>query len=233
MAEPCDTFWNARGVHFILLATETDAPQPFLSDTVGVAIVTGLVSVLTAVLTVLLTNRHARRESAAVRENNATEAEAIRTHAEKEAEAERREHRRAEVRGLVAEFVNSAEGWTQIHDMLVPVYYKSGTEKRFWLEWVDTDAGKELRENAMRLTRASGELRLVVRDQDLLDRLNEAMSAIDDRGPMKALLGESERTGGRLPKQSVMRDVFAHYRDVRARIKAVEHRAADLLRGDL
>ncbi|WP_415131569.1 hypothetical protein [Microbacterium sp.] len=219
-------------MHLLAVVTQPP-PAPLISDTVGVALVTGLVSILTAVLTVWLTNRHARRESKAVRDSNATEAAAIRAHTERESEIERREHRRSEVRRLVAEFVNAADDWTGAHDTMVPVYYTSAGDQSFWLEWPDTDSGRKMREDALRFTRASGELRLIVQDQPLRDRLKEALDSINDGGPMAALLKEGKETRGKIPEQSVMRDAFAHYRDVRARIQAVEDRGAELLRGDL
>lgn len=58
LADVEGALWNARCVHLILLAAKGD-PQPLISDTVGVALATGLVSIMTAVLTVWLTNRRA------------------------------------------------------------------------------------------------------------------------------------------------------------------------------
>lgn len=219
-------------MQLIFLAAKGD-PAPLISDTVGVAVVTGLISIFTAALTIWLTNRHARKESRAVRESNAAEAAAVRAHAEREAEMARREHRRTGVRGLVAEFVDAADAWTRVQDTMVPIYYANASDTTFWHEWVDTDTGVKMREDMLRLTRASGELRLVVQDQALLDRLSEAVNAIHDGGPMGALVEEGKATAGRVPEESAMRDAFAHYRDVRARIQAVEDRAAELLRGDL
>lgn len=223
---------DARCVHLITHAAQGD-PAPLISDTAGVAVVTGLISILTAALTIWLTNRHARKESRAVRESNASEAAAVRAHAEREADMARREHRRTGVRGLVAEFVDAADAWTRAHDTMVPIYYTAANDTTFWQEWPDTDTGTKMREDMFRLTRAAGELRLVVQDPALLESLDEAMKAIHNNEPMGALLKEGKATGGKIPEESVMRDAFAHYRDVRARIQAVEDRAAELLRGDL
>jgi len=188
--------------------------QPFVSEPTGAILATGLVSILTAAVTLILTNRHARRE----------------------AEAQRREPRRAEVRRLVSEFVHAGVTYATANDFLVPIFYKAAGESdsRFWTEWPDTDTGRQLREDRAAVTRSGRELNLVVGDKELQDAISNAIAVLENGEPLKALLDEARETHGKVPKEgSAMAGAFAYFRNVKVFFSAVETVAATKLQVDL
>ncbi len=182
-----------------------------MSDTVLVALITGGFTLLSGLLAVVLTHRYSKSQ----------------------AEAARRDERRRDVRALVAQFVNAGAQWAATHDVLVPIYFKNAGDKQFWLEWPDTDSGRALRENALTVERTAGELVLIVSDPQLLDGISRALEMKADGKPMEALLDDSRRSGGTTWTDGVMATAFAHYRAVGEAFRAVEHRASELLRGQL
>lgn len=182
-----------------------------MSETVLVALLTGVFTLASGVVGIVLTHRYARGQ----------------------AEAVRRDERRRDARALIAQLVNAGTQWARSQEVLVPAYFKAGNDQKFWIEWPDTDSGKALRENAQAVERAAGELRLIVSDPALLEAIARALELQADSAAMGELLDESKRTNGTSWKEGTMGKAFAHYRAVALAFAAVETRAAELLRGEL
>lgn len=183
-----------------------------MSETFWIALMTGGFTLIAGVVGVLLTHWYTRRQ----------------------ADAARRDDRRKEARVLLAELVHAGTQLGRMHGDLVPAYFKSATDQNFWFEWPDTDSGKLLRQCAGTVDRVSGELRLIVKDRQLLDLLAAALEKIADTDPMQELLEEGKRTGGKGPWDSkIMRGAIRHFKDIERAFQTVETRAAELLRGDL
>lgn len=188
--------------------------QPLISDAVGVGIVTGLVGLLTAIVTLVLSNRHARSE----------------------AETQRRELRRDEVRRLVSRFVRAGVAYADSFEFLIPVYYKAmgDGDQRFWLEWPDTDSGRKSREDREAITVIAGELRLVVGNAELRSAIDDAVVAVNDGTIMGALMKEAKVNKGVISESgSVMGEAFAHFRELKAAFVKVEDTAGAMLRADI
>ena len=182
-----------------------------MSETVLVALLTGGFTLASGIVAVVLTHRNSERQ----------------------AEATRREDRRREARALLAQFVEAGTQWAKMNGAIVPAYYKAANDQKFWVEWPDTDSGKAIREHALTVSRAAGELRLIVSDKRLLECIAAAQAAMADGEAMKALLDEGRRTNGGMWKGDVMTNAFAHHRGVEEAFGSVEARAAELLRGAL
>jgi hypothetical protein len=182
-----------------------------MSETVWVALLTGGFTLASGVIGVILTHRYSRTQ----------------------AEAARREDRRRDARALLAQFVEAGVQWSDANWNMVPIYQRSAQDRAFWLEWPDTDSGKAIRENARAITRAGGELRLIVGDEELLTRITAANAAMSDSAPMLALIDESKRAETGKSKMDALGDAWTHYGKVREAFRAVEGRAAELLRGEL
>ncbi|MGX1701697.1 hypothetical protein [Microbacterium sp. NPDC055357] len=182
-----------------------------MSETVYVALITGGFTLASGIIGIILTHRYSQRQ----------------------ADSARREERRRDVRALVAQLVSAGTVYAKMTGDLVPIYYSAAGDPNFWMEWPDTDSGREQRENAQTVRRIAGELRLMVRDSALLDALSGAMTLFADGTAMSALLAESKRTGGQIVDGGAVGDVFAYYRTLGDAFVAVENRAAELLRGDL
>lgn len=182
-----------------------------MSETVLIALLTGVFTLCSGVIGIVLTHRYTRGRDEAVR----------------------RDERRRDARALTAQFVNAGTQWARSQEVLVPAYFKAGNDQNFWVEWPDTDSGKALRENAQIVERAAGELRLIVSDAVLLDAIAKALELQGDSSAMGELLEESKRTSGTSWREGTMSKAFAHYRAVALAFGAVEARAAELLRGDL
>lgn len=181
-----------------------------MSETVLVALLTGVFTLGSGVVGIVLTHRYTRDQ----------------------AEAMRRDERRRDARVLIAQFVNAGTQWARSHEVLVPVYFKAGNDQNFWIEWPNTDSGRMLRENAQTIERTAGELRLIVSDPALLKTIATALELQADSDAMGELLDESKRTNGTSWKEGTMGNAFTHYRTVALAFAAVETRAAELLRGD-
>jgi len=182
-----------------------------MSETVAVALITGAFTLVSGIVGVVLTHRYSKAQ----------------------AEVTRREDRRRDARALIASLVEAGTQWATMNETLVPAYYKASTDKDFWFEFPDTDTGKAIRENALTIGRTAGELRLIVSDEALLDRISAAQALMADGAAMKALLEEGKRTNGGTWEGDVMLNAFAHHRDVLQAFRAVETRAAEILRGAL
>ncbi|WP_347978677.1 hypothetical protein [Microbacterium sp. ProA8] len=182
-----------------------------MSETVAVALITGGFTLVSGIIAVALTHRYSKAQ----------------------ADATRREDRRRDARALIASLVEAGTQWASMNETLVPSYYKAATDKAFWLEWPDTDSGKALREHALTIGRTAGELRLILSDDVLLDRISAAQALMTDGSAMQALLDEGRRTNGGTWEGDVMVNAFAYHRRVGNAFRAVESRAAELLRGTL
>jgi hypothetical protein len=182
-----------------------------MSETFWIALLTGAFTLTSGVLGVILTHRYSRTQ----------------------AEAARREDRRRDARGLLAQFVEAGAQWSDSNSAAVPAFYQAANDRSFWMEWPDTDSGKAIRENALTITRAAGELRLIVADDVLLDRIAATQTAMSDSSVMLALLDEGKSARGGKPVGNAMGDAWAYYRRVKEAFRAVEARAAELLRGEL
>lgn len=182
-----------------------------MSETVWVALITGGFTLASGIVAVILTHRYSKAQ----------------------AEATRREDRRRDARALIASLIEAGTQWASMNQTLVPAYYKASTDKDFWFEFPDTDTGKAIREHALTIGRTAGELRLIVSDDELLDRISVAQALMADGAAMQALLEEGKRTNGGKWEGDVMVNAFAHHRDVGNAFRAVESRAAELLRGAL
>lgn len=182
-----------------------------VSDIVLVALITGGFTLASGIVGVVLTHRYSRRQ----------------------AEVQRLDERRREARALVAEFVHAGTQWAAANGVQVPTYFKGANDPAFWIERPDTDPERALREQLQTIERTAGELRLIVDDAALLDAIAEAFRLMSDTTAMAALLDDSRRTGGMTWPDGLMADAFAHYRAVGDAFRAVEARAAELLRGAL
>ncbi|MCI9856779.1 hypothetical protein [Microbacterium proteolyticum] len=180
-----------------------------MSETFWIALLTGAFTLASGVIGVMLTHRYSRTQ----------------------AEAARREDRGRDARTLLAQFVEAGTQWASMNEAVLPAYYKGASDQTFWMEWPETDSGKAIREHALAIVRTAGELRLIVRDDVLLERIAAAQASVADSGPMSALLAEGRRTKGGMWEGDVMADAFAYHRRVHAAFKSVEERAAELLRG--
>ncbi len=183
-----------------------------MSETVWVALLTGAFTLASGIVGVVLTHRYSRAQ----------------------ADAARREDRRRDARGLLAAFVEAGTQWAQMNSAVVPAYYKAaGGDDAFWLEWPNTDSGKAIREHALTVARAAGELRLIVSDDTLLERIAAAQESMACSDAMVALLDEGKRTRGGMWEGDVMKDALTYHRNVEQSFRKVEQRAAELLRGEL
>jgi hypothetical protein len=182
-----------------------------MSETVWVALLTGTFTLVSGVVGVILTHRYSRTQ----------------------AEAARREDRRRDARALLAQFVEAGTQWADAMSAMVPLIYNGANNRTFWSEWPDTDSGKATRLYAQTITRAAGELRLIVGDEDLLNRITATQTAMSDNTAMLALLDEGKQANGGKPIGNAMSDAWANYRHIRDGFRGVETRAAELLRGEL
>jgi hypothetical protein len=175
-----------------------------MSETVTVAVLTGTFTLVSGLLGVLVAHWFSG----------------------KQAEAMRREQRRQEVRVLIAEFVNAGRTLASSHELMVPIYRKAMSDPKFHIEWPETDTGRAQLENSMKVDRLVGELRLIVNDPVLLERIAKAFELKSDTGPMGELL-ESKS------EEKALVGAFRHYKLTAAAFDAVEVRAAELLRGEI
>lgn len=195
-----------------LLAKTANDVQPLISDTVGVAIVGGVVTVATAWVTIGLTNRHARRQ----------------------VEDAAREARRTEARQGITEFVTAGIAWAKANDVMVPIFYKEAKNQAFWMEWVDTDTGTKIRTDMETVTRTGAQLRLLVGDAELLGAIKSATELVQEGKPLGALIQHGSDTGGDFERlDDKMVDAFAYFRDVIAAFQTVETVAARYVSGEL
>lgn len=182
-----------------------------MSETVFIALLTGVFTLCSGFIGIVLTHRYTRGRDEAVR---------------------RDEHRR-DARALTAQLVNAGTQWARLQEGVVPAYFKAANDQRFWIEWFETDSGKALLENAQTVDRTAGELRLIVNDAAMLEAISKALELQRDSDALVALLEDSKRTNGTSWEEGAMSKAFAHYRAVALAFTAVEARAAELLRGDL
>lgn len=195
-----------------LLAKTANDVQPLISDTVGVAIVGGVVTVATAWVTIGLTNRHARRQ----------------------VEDAAREARRAEARQGITDFVTAGISWAKTNDVLVPVFYKEAANNAFWNEWVDTDTGTKIRTDMETVTRTGAQLRLLVRDPELLEAIKTATELVQENKSLGALIQHGRDTDGDFESlDGQMGEAFAYFRDVITAFQTVETVAARYVAGEL
>lgn len=191
-----------------LLAEVAAEVQPLISDTVGVAIVGGVVTVATAWVTIGLTNRHARSQ----------------------VEDVAREARRTEARRLLTEFVTAGIAWAKANDLMVPIFYTEAKNHSFWVEWVDTDTGKKIRNDMETVTRAGAQLRLLIADGELLSEIVAAATLVQESKPLGALIQRDRSITGDFDRA---REAFSYLRDVIAAFQRVEAKAAQYVAGEL
>lgn len=188
------------------------AAQPLISDTVGVAIAAGLVTVGTAWVTIGMTNRHARRQ----------------------VEDAAREARRTEAREKLADFVTAGISWAKAHEVMVPVYYKNASDHRFWNEWPNTDSAKKMQADLEAVTRTGAQLRLLVGDDELLTAIKRATELVQDTTPLGKLVEQGSATGGDFDRMDgKMREAFTYFASVKQAFQAVETVAASVVSGEL
>lgn len=188
--------------------------QPLISDTVGTILATGLVSLAVAVITLILTNRHSR----------------------KEAEAQRREARRVDVRKLVAQFVHAGVTLASTNQTLVAIYYKAAgtSDLSSWSELSDTETGGQLKEDRSTIARTGRELKLLVRDEKLRDAITKAIDSVVEDWPMKELMDEAKANGGVAPDgKNAMGNASMYFQYMQMRFEQVEGRASSMLQVDL
>lgn len=70
-------------------------------------------------------------------------------------------------------------------------------------------------------------------DEALLARITEATAKMSESEPMLALIDDGRRLQAGKTPGDALSDAWTHYREVREAFRAVEGRAADLLRGAL
>lgn len=136
------------------------------------------------------------------------------------------DQRLQELRIPIAEFVNAGRALAESHELLVPVYQRSGTDPEFQTEWPETDTGRSQFENSVKIDRLVGELRLIVSDPVLLERITKAYELKSDTAPMGELLASNSG-------ETALIGAFRHYKAMAAAFDAVEARAAELLRGEI
>jgi hypothetical protein len=182
-----------------------------MSETFWIALLTGVFTLASGVVGVVLTHGYSRTQ----------------------AEAARREDRRRDARALLAQFVEAGVQWADANWNMAPMYQRAAKDRSFWQEWPDTDTGKSIREYARAIARTGGELRLIVGDEELLTRITAANAAMSNSAPMLALIDEGKRAETGKSEKDALGDAWAHYAKVREAFRAVETRAAELLRGEL
>lgn len=121
-------------------------------------IATGAVTLLASALTLIISQRHAR----------------------KMAEATVRRANQQEVRDLLVGLLHDGREWTQISEVLLPAVLKMTSNDM--MEFVDTDTGKKARELNDRLRRTLIEARLRVGNPELLDRIQRFDAAHTEWG---------------------------------------------------
>lgn len=182
-----------------------------MSETFWIALLTGAFTLASGIVGVALTHRYSRAQ----------------------AEAARREDRRREARTLLAQYVEAGTQWADANWNMAPFYQQNAKDRTFWQEWPDTDSAKAIREHSTTITRTGGELRLIVGDDQLLRLIMEAHADMSDSAPMLALIDEGKRAEAGKSAGDALTDAWDHYRTVRQSFRAVEGRAAELLRGAL
>ncbi len=86
---------------------------------------------------------------------------------EAEGAAARESQRRSELRGIIGDLVQAGKRWAETMEILVMSSSGNEWKSRDWVEWVDTDSGRDMTQNARILDRNIRTLRLHT-DEELL-----------------------------------------------------------------
>jgi hypothetical protein len=97
---------------------------------------------------------------------------------EAEVAASREATRRSELRKIVTDLVQAGNRWAATMQILVLSSAGNQWKQRDWIEWVDTDSGREMTQNAQSVDRNVRELRLNTREDSLILPALEAQRRI-------------------------------------------------------
>lgn len=143
---------------------------------------------------------------------------------------EHRESHRAALHGLLAEIIADARDTTDAGFLLMPAFAKFSTDD--FVEFADTDSGREMGERHKRLQRNLVRIRLQVADEPLRTALTMLAEAVNNWS--EKAVGETLNA-----KKSGAKDVDAaiagmkHVRHTRDLTDALEQVASDLIRTPL
>jgi len=101
---------------------------------------------------------------------------------EVDAAAARKAQHDNELRQLVADMVDAAHGWTRIMDTLVLSSMKQVFEQNDWVEWFNTDSGREMVATAKLISTNARKVRLITADPIILEPLKAAEALMKDGG---------------------------------------------------
>lgn len=98
--------------------------------------------------------------------------------AEAESAAAREATRKSELRSIVTELVEAGNRWADTMEILVMATAGNEWRQSDWMEWVNTDSGRDMTRNAQTIERNIRTLRLHTNDQSLIEPAQEAQLRI-------------------------------------------------------
>ena len=141
---------------------------------------------------------------------------------EAEAASSREAAKRRELRSVVTSIVHACQGWASTMEVLILMTAGGKWQQRDWVEWVNTDSGREMKANAESVHRGVRELRLSSRDQSLLDPATEVERRMRN-GDVFDVIHAGGSTG------EARTQAYRELNDIRAAASRLEHAGATLL----
>lgn len=142
---------------------------------------------------------------------------------EAEGAAVREAARKQELRDIVTELVQAGNRWADTMQILVISSTGNEWKPRDWREWVNTDSGREMTQNAQSVDRHIRKLRLHTADEALILPALEAQRRI--QGGKAFAVIHSSSTGNEDDRVSAYREINA----IKSDLAQLEHAAIELL----
>ncbi|MEV8213952.1 hypothetical protein [Leifsonia sp. NPDC077715] len=137
-------------------------------------------------------------------------------------EAELRADRNEKVRQLVAAAVGAAHRWADTWQIIVISTMKGRWEQRDWIEWFETDSGKQMVEDAQTIKHSARELRLLVTDRHFQNVLAIALDEFTSPEGFDGVHRDPSDDKSRVA-------AYAHIRAIKDAWTAVEEAAIEVL----
>jgi hypothetical protein len=126
------------------------------------------------------------------------------------------------IRSSVVDAVTSARRWAETMETLVIATASNSWQQRHWVEWVDTDSGRQLTADAQTMRDMGPKIHLSVKDLDLLRAVDHALTILDNSAAFNGVY-----SGASTPESRTT--AYRHINEVKQSWAAVETAAARLL----
>lgn len=140
-----------------------------------------------------------------------------------EAKVSRAAERDREARTLVAELVHAGSQWADCMRTLIVMTTNRHWYQSDWIEWVNTDSGRKLAENAQTVQQNARKLYLLTHDVALTEPLRAAQSLMKDETNWTTIFGE------RASRPNERAVTYRRLYEVTAAFKRLEESAVALL----